>query len=272
MNRLAGPFKNCIGEHQTGFMAGRSIFDNTKQAQALIDRADQKGAPLYIALLDQKKAYDMVDHGFLWKALTKYGVPNSLIQAIKWTYEGAKSRIEINRYLSHPINLEKGVRQGDPLSCPLFNAVIEPLALMIKECEQLPGFTDKGGKTHKVSMYADDTAVFLTRLREFRVLTRLYALYNQATGGQLNLDKTTIVPAGVSEVPPTKGPVRVKLGEPAIYLGIPIGSNIDTGSFKSALLAKLKDRIKRWERKRHAVSTKILIAKNCLFSILWHSR
>lgn len=68
LNRLSGPFANCIGEHQTGFMAGRSIFDNIKQAQALIDRADQIGSPFYIALLDQKKAYDMVDHGFLWKA------------------------------------------------------------------------------------------------------------------------------------------------------------------------------------------------------------
>lgn len=125
----------------------------------------------------------MIDHGFLWKILTKCGVLNSLIQAISWTYNCAKSRIEINRYLSDPINLEKGVRQGDLLFCLLFNAVIKPLAILIKECKQLPRLTDKGRRIHKVSMYVDDTAVFLIHLREFRVLIKLYVLYNQATGG-----------------------------------------------------------------------------------------
>lgn len=46
-------------------MAESSIFDNIKQAQALIDQADQTGFSLYVALLNQKKAYDMVDHSFL---------------------------------------------------------------------------------------------------------------------------------------------------------------------------------------------------------------
>lgn len=143
---------------------------------------------------------------------------------------------------------------------------------MIKKCKQLLEFTDKGGKTYKINIYADDTAVFLTRFREFKVFTQLYALYNQATGGQLNLNKTTIIAAGVGEVSSTKKPIRVKIGEPGIYLDIPIGSNIDTISFKSVFLAKLKDKIKRWKRKRHAISIKILIAKNCLLSIFWHSR
>lgn len=270
MNRLCGPFNNCIGEHQTGFMAGRSIFNNIKQAQALIDRADQEGSPLFIALLDQKKAYDMVDHGFLWRALAKYEVPKSIIQAIRWIYEGASSRIEVNRYLSDPISLERGVRQGDPLSCLLFNAVIEPLALLIKDCKQLPGWTDREGRTQKVSMYADDTAVILTSLREFKTVTKLYSQYSKATGGQLNLDKTVIVAAGVKEAPPVWGPVTVKFKEPAIYLGIPIGSNICTKAFKASLMAKVKGKIARWEKKHHAVGIKILIAKSCLFSILWH--
>ncbi len=271
LNRLSGPFATCIGEHQTGFMAGRSIFDNIKLAQALIDRADQLGTPLYIALLDQKKAYDMVDHGFLWKALTRYGVPQGLIQAIKWAYEGAQSRVEINRFLTDPIKLTRGVRQGDPLSCLLFNAVIEPLALLLKDCGRLPGFTDRRGRVHKVGMYADDTAVILTRLQEFAIVLKRYALYSEATGGQLNLLKTVIVAAGVKEAPPKCGVVTVLFQTPATYLGIPIGSNICTKSFKAELLAKLKAKIAKWERKRHAVSTKILIAKSCLDSLLWHS-
>ena len=245
LNRLSGPFASCIGSHQTGFMAGRSIFDNIKQAQALIDRADQTGSPLYIALLDQKKAYDMVDHSFPWKALAKYGVSEMLIQAIQWAYEGAKSRMKINRFLTDLINLTKEVRQGDPLSCLLFNAVIEPLALLIKDCGCLPGLTDKEGCVHKVSMYADDTAVFLTRLQEFKVVTKRYGLYNEATSGQLNLLKTVIVAAGVTDAPPKWGVVTVNFQVPATYLGILIGSNISTKAHKAGILANLKGRVEK---------------------------
>lgn len=270
LNRLSGPFTSCIGEHQTGFMAGRSIFDNIKWAQALIDRADQTGSPLYIALLDQKKAYDMVDHGFLRKALTKYGVPRFLIQVVKWAYEGAQSRVEINSFFTDPIKLTRGVRQGDPLSC-LFNATIEPFALMLKKCKQLPGWTDREGRTHTVGLYADDTAVVLTRLQEFRIVTKTYSLYSKAIGAQLNLDKTVIVAAGVKEAPAKWGVVTVKFQVAATYLGIPIGSNISTKDFKANLLAKLKTSIEKWERKKLAVSTKIIVAKGCLYSLLWHS-
>lgn len=120
-------------------------------------------------------------------------------------------------------------------------------------------------------MYADDTAVFLTCLHEFQVVTKRYALYSEATGGQLNLLKTVIVAAGVKEAPSSWGVVTVKFQVAATYLGIPIGSKVCTKSFKAELLAKLKARVAKWERKHQAVSTKILVAKNCLYSLLWHS-
>ena len=77
--------------------------------------------------------------------------------------------------------------------------------------------------------------------------------------------------AGVTDAPPRWGVVTVKFQVPATYLGIPIGSNISTKAHKAGILAKLKDRVEKWKRKRQAVSTKILIAKNCLYSLLWHS-
>jgi len=72
-----------IGAHQNGFLPGRQIFDGIKLAQTLLDRAEQLKVPIYLLLLDQEKAYDRVDHDFLWRALMQIGVPDKLISSIK---------------------------------------------------------------------------------------------------------------------------------------------------------------------------------------------
>jgi hypothetical protein len=146
INRLLEPFAACIGEHQVGFMPRRSYFDHVKHAQVLIDYARLKGERLYLVLLDQEKAYDRVDHGFLWKALTKFGVPQELIMAIQGCYSRAQSVVSANKLTSEPVDVGSGVRQSDPLSCLLFNAVIETLALHILADKRIPEFTDDNGR------------------------------------------------------------------------------------------------------------------------------
>ena len=100
------------------------MLDNVKLVQVIIDWTRQENHKLYIGLLDQEKAYDSVDHDYLLKALSKIGVPRSLIMAIRGFYCDAQSTIMINGTESKPFRMERGVRQGDPLSCLLFNIVI----------------------------------------------------------------------------------------------------------------------------------------------------
>jgi hypothetical protein len=138
-----------------GFMPRRSYFDHVKHAQLLIDYARLKEEPLYLVLLDQEKAYNRVDHEFLWKSLEKFGVPQELIKAIQGCYSRAQSVVSVNRFTSEPFDVKSGVRQGDPLSCLLFNAVIESLALHILADKRIPGFTDENGRRHVLDLYAD---------------------------------------------------------------------------------------------------------------------
>ncbi|KOS42829.1 hypothetical protein ACN38_g6260 [Penicillium nordicum] len=46
-NRLLKPFGNIIGKHQTGFLPGRSYFDNIKEMQCVIDHANEFNKELY---------------------------------------------------------------------------------------------------------------------------------------------------------------------------------------------------------------------------------
>lgn len=65
-------------------------------------------------------AFDKVDHQFLFKIMNKIGFSDKFIQFIKILYKNNISYIINNRFISSPVQLLKGLRQGCPLSLPLY--------------------------------------------------------------------------------------------------------------------------------------------------------
>src|ERR1700742_4196250 len=96
------------------------------------DIAEENGI---LVALDQEKAYDRIDHEYLQKTLKHMGFPPRFYNSVKYLYTGAKTSVMINGELSSPFTVTRGVRQGDPLSCLLFNLAIEPLACMLRNSE-----------------------------------------------------------------------------------------------------------------------------------------
>ena len=77
--------------------------------------------------LDAKKAFDSVDHGYIEKTLEKYGYGPNFIKYFKTLYSGITARVLINGHLSKIIQILRGVKQGDALSCAIFIICIDPL-------------------------------------------------------------------------------------------------------------------------------------------------
>lgn len=270
-NRLVPAFVPIIGKHQTGFMPGRQIVDNVKLAQVMIDAARIRGEPLYIAFLDQEKAYDKVDHEYLWKVLKKHGLPNAMVQCIKGIYDKSRSTVVVNGFQSKKFTIGQGARQGDPLSCLLFNIAIDPLAKMILAESKLCGFKDSWGCHHKVSMYADDTAVYLKALREWKTVRKLYTVYAKASGARLNVSKTKIL-AVDNEGPQSqtyKG-IEVIRGIPIEYLGVPVGEDVDESVFWKKRMSKIISRVKQWSRINTSRWARVRISNTVLESTLWY--
>ena len=77
--------------------------------------------------LDAKKAFDSVDHEYIERTLAHYGYGQKFIKYFKTLYKGLTARILINGHLSEIINILRGVKQGDALSCAIFIICIDPL-------------------------------------------------------------------------------------------------------------------------------------------------
>lgn len=70
--------------------------------------------------LDYEKAFDWVDHTFLWEALAKIGLGEKFIVLAKGLVLGATSKIHTNGMFSEEIQVGWGVRQGCPTSLLFF--------------------------------------------------------------------------------------------------------------------------------------------------------
>ncbi|TPX33808.1 hypothetical protein SeLEV6574_g08336 [Synchytrium endobioticum] len=82
-----------------------------------------------IVFLDQEKAYDRVDHKFLYKLLRIWNFPDNFIKLVEQMNEKSKFRVKINGNLTPEEKAQRGLRQGDPLSCYLYLIVMEALRL-----------------------------------------------------------------------------------------------------------------------------------------------
>ena len=63
----------------------------------------------------------------MFKTLRKFGFGNDFIEWVKMLYKNAESKVKVNGFLSESIRLQRGVRQGDPLSPLLYALVAEVL-------------------------------------------------------------------------------------------------------------------------------------------------
>ena len=102
----------------------------------------------------------------------------------------------INGMISNPFQVSRGVRQGDPLSCLLFNLVIEPLANLLWKSNltgyQIPGSNDD----LKTTLFANDTTVFLAEDDSYDTLLATLTLWCRVSGARFNVNKTEILPIG----------------------------------------------------------------------------
>ncbi len=62
--------------------------------------------------VDFRKAFDMVDHTFLWEALRTQGINWKYINIIKSMYEQAEAYVKMDQKEDN-FKVERGVRQGD---------------------------------------------------------------------------------------------------------------------------------------------------------------
>ena len=141
-NRLTPILGQSQDVEQAAYRKTFSTVDHLLAATILIEKCGEHGCPLWLALVDFEKAFDLVDHEALWRTLLKQNVPIQYIALLQKLYEGQSACIQTG-VRSRSFSIERGVKQGDPLSALLFIAVMQDI------CGNLQLKWDKANKRRK---------------------------------------------------------------------------------------------------------------------------
>ena len=274
--RLASWAVAKLHPDQKGFVPGWLMNEHTRLVSEVVHLCDATGTPGFIVGLDQAKAYDRVDQSWLLKVLAAFGLPPGLILLISDITDGCKSRVRINSGYSPYFTLRRGVRQGDPLSCLLFNFSIEPLA--IKLWQAVRGLSVPGLRPVKVMLYADDINLFLGRDDLVPEISECLASVSYTISSKFNLDKTDVKLVGPhtfqldcynrqdmggSSIP---GAHILPPADPLRILGIWVGSR-DCAADRWAQIDKhIKKIISQWRVIGASVRNRSILAKALLLS------
>ena len=109
-----------INEDQKGFLKGRYIGDNIRKIYDLLVHTEKEHIPGLLLTIDFAKAFDSVSWSFLHKALKFFNFGPDLRQWICTLYKNASSCVSLNGQYSNRFEIERGVRQVDPVSPYLF--------------------------------------------------------------------------------------------------------------------------------------------------------
>jgi hypothetical protein len=261
--QLTEHIEDLIHSDQAGFIPRRSIFNHIRLAKAMINYAEIASENRAIVALDQEKAYDRIRHDYLWQILKTFNLPNQFISTVESLYRSATTRVAINGMLSTPYKITRGIRQGDPLSCLLFDIGIEPLACMIRKDENIRGMTIHGIRDPiKITLFADDTNLFLSHNDRLDDVWGILREWCQASGAKFNTEKTEIIPIGSpdhrqtivetrrihqDDNNPLEATIKIaKDGDAVRILGAWIGNRTDDATPWEPTLDKMQKKLEIW--------------------------
>ena len=153
--------------------------------------------------IDFQIAFDSVNRNFLCSTLAAFNFGSSFIQWIQTFYQNISSCVLNNAFCTGPFEIQRGVRQGDPLSPYLFIIVLEVLAVSIRKNKDIQGIVVDGIEI-KLELFADDLTVFLRNDASLRHLLAFISKFGICSGLVINFDKTEMFILGNSVMAPAQ--------------------------------------------------------------------
>ncbi|XP_055613686.1 uncharacterized protein LOC129760127 [Uranotaenia lowii] len=181
-HRILSDGQKCSNSEQNIFQATLALKDRIASL-----RHHHRAGKLISFDLDH--AFDRVRHSFLFGTMRSLGINEDLIVLLSLIASRSTSRLLINGRLSRPFEIQRSVRQGDPLSMHLFVLYLHPLVYRL----------ERVCANDLLVAYADDISVIVTSTRQIDQMNGLFLRFERAAGAKLNVLKTVAIDVGFCE-------------------------------------------------------------------------
>ena len=191
-NRLQLVISDLISPEQTYSVKGRSILDNLHLIHKFLEGIEDSTEAALISL-DQSKAFDRVDHWFLATVLETAGFQPEFCRWISMMYHNPQAVVQVNGRHSRAFVIKHLVQQGCPLSPLFYVLALEPLLRRLRDGGTNPalrGVPFTGPLTARVSAFADDITIFVSRCLDVEAVKKAVGEYERIAGAKVNFDKS----------------------------------------------------------------------------------
>jgi len=275
-NRLRMIIGRVVSETQTTFVKDRQILDGILIANEVVDEAKKSNKELMLFKVDFEKAYDSVDWGYLDAVVHKMAF---LVLWRKWIKEcvsTATVSILVNGSPTDEFPMQRGLRQGDPLSPFLFLLVAKGLNIMMKSAVENNLYTSYGvGSSHTVVashlQFADDTLLLGAKSwANVRALRAVLNLFADMSGLKVNFHKSLLVGINIGDSWLTEAVsiLNCKVGKILfLYLGLSIGGDPWRLAFWEHVVSSIKSRLAGWQSRFLSFGGRLVLLKSVLTSL-----
>ena len=260
--RLEKVLPSIINPDQTGYVKGRYIGENVRLIQDIIEHTNFTGKKRVALFLDFKKAFDSIEWPYLKAAIYFFNFGPDILNWISIFYNDVSSCVLNNGHTSSFFPLQRGVRQGCPLSGVLFVLGIELFGRALKNNKSIKGILVNNHEI-KVTQYADDTTVFVRDRDSVVQLLDLLQNFSLLSGLEINTAKTEAMWLGL-----WKNNEDMPFGfkwpkEPILSLGIFFSHNRTHAEELNfgAKIRELEQTLNIWKRRKLTLYGKINIVK-----------
>ncbi|KAF7244640.1 hypothetical protein EYD10_09237 [Varanus komodoensis] len=192
--RLKKYLTDFIHPDQNGFLPKRQMRNNMRIILDILEYYEVHSEKSMVLLfMDAQKAFDNVNWQFMKQQLVQMEFGEKFINAILSIYQKQSARIIINGECTNTIDIQKGTRQGCPLSPLLFILILEVLNRNIRDDMDIKG-TRIRDESYKLQAFADDLIFIIEEpLVTMSKLLQRIEEYGDVTGMKINRDKTKLL-------------------------------------------------------------------------------
>jgi hypothetical protein len=274
-SRLAKVMNLLITPNQSAFIKERNLVDGVLVVNELVDLAKRQGKECLILKVDFEKACDSVDWGFIEYMLRRFGFYEVWIGWIKACVFGGNLSVLINGSPTREINIQRGLKQGDPLAPFLFLLVAEGFGGAMRRAEDLGMFKGfqirNGGPSISHLQYADDTlCIGEASMDNLWTLKAILRGFEQASGLKVNFWKSSLMGVNVDNTFMEMANTFLNCirGEiPFKYLGLPVGANPRRMSTWAPMVEKIRSKLNSCRNKHISFGGRLELINSVFNSI-----
>ena len=157
--RLKDILPHLISSNQTVYVKNRFISEIGRLIYDVLETASILNKKGFLVTVDIKKAFDSVDHSILLPVLHRYGFGEHFLKWIQILIKNQGSCVVNGGITRKFFCIDRGARQGDPISTFLFILALEVSFVLIKTNNTIKGL-DIYGHDFLYTVYADESSFF----------------------------------------------------------------------------------------------------------------